>query len=83
MGGRAFKDLYCPRINPDVYLKVKARATTALQTIFAHVVVPTEMPEKVRLRNRVLFVYTNHTRMTTATLTSSYAVHYIPQERTR
>ncbi|EUC48500.1 hypothetical protein COCMIDRAFT_56151, partial [Bipolaris oryzae ATCC 44560] len=46
MGGHAFKNLYCPRINLDVYCKAKAKATTALQTVFTHVVVPTEMPEK-------------------------------------
>ncbi|KAJ5063384.1 hypothetical protein J3E72DRAFT_186765 [Bipolaris maydis] len=46
MGGHAFKNLYCPRINPNVYCKIKAQATAALQTVFAHVVVPTEMPEK-------------------------------------
>lgn len=55
MGGHAFKNLYCPRINPDVYFQVKAQATTALQIVFTHVVVPDEMPEKVRLRGRVLF----------------------------
>ena len=47
MGGHAFKGLYCPRISPAVYNKVKAQATAALQTIFAQVVVPTEMPCKV------------------------------------
>ena len=52
MGGHAFKNLYCPRINPNVYCKVKAQATIALHTVFAHVVVPTEMPKKVRLRSR-------------------------------
>ncbi|KAF2131109.1 hypothetical protein P153DRAFT_313451 [Dothidotthia symphoricarpi CBS 119687] len=46
MGGHAFKGLHCPRISPDVYAKVKTQTTTALQTIFSHVVVPTEMPEK-------------------------------------
>ncbi|XP_014550527.1 hypothetical protein COCVIDRAFT_61343, partial [Bipolaris victoriae FI3] len=46
MGGHAFKNLYCPRINPDVYFQVKAQATTALQIVFTHVVVPAEMPEK-------------------------------------
>ncbi|CAN9433159.1 unnamed protein product [Alternaria sp. RS040] len=46
MGGHAFKGLYCPRISPTVYKKVKAQATAALQTIFAQVVVPTEMPGK-------------------------------------
>ncbi|USP80665.1 hypothetical protein yc1106_07939 [Curvularia clavata] len=46
MGGRAFKDLHCPRISPDVYSKAKSQATAALQTVFEQVVVPTEMPEK-------------------------------------
>ncbi|KAG9185781.1 hypothetical protein G6011_07112 [Alternaria panax] len=46
MGGHAFKGLYCPRISPDVYNKAKAQATAALQTVFAQVVVPTEMPGK-------------------------------------
>ncbi|KAL1792284.1 hypothetical protein ACET3X_008791 [Alternaria dauci] len=46
MGGHAFKGLYCPRISPAVYEKVKAQATAALQTVFAQVVVPTEMPGK-------------------------------------
>jgi len=46
MGGRAFKDLDCPRMAPDVYIKVKSQVTIALRTIFTHVVVPTEMPEK-------------------------------------
>ncbi|CAG5155431.1 uncharacterized protein ALTATR162_LOCUS3659 [Alternaria atra] len=46
MGGHAFKGLYCPRISPAVYNKVKAQTTAALQTIFAQVVVPTEMPCK-------------------------------------
>ena len=49
MGGHAFKGLYCPRISPTVYEKVKAQATAALQTVFAQVVVPTEMPGKVSL----------------------------------
>jgi hypothetical protein len=47
MGGHAFKGLYCPRISPTVYKKVKALATAALQTAFAQVVVPTEIPDKV------------------------------------
>jgi hypothetical protein len=47
MGGHAFKGLYCPRVSPSVYDKVKAETKTALQTIFAQVVVPTEMPGKV------------------------------------
>jgi hypothetical protein len=46
MGGHAFKGLYCPRISPAVYNEVKAQATAALKTIFAQVVVPTEMPGK-------------------------------------
>ncbi|CAO2650959.1 Nn.00g092560.m01.CDS01 [Neocucurbitaria sp. VM-36] len=46
MGGHAFKDLYCPRIAPEFYNQVKSRLTTSLHTIFAHVVVPTEMPGK-------------------------------------
>ncbi|KAF1828043.1 hypothetical protein BDW02DRAFT_538732, partial [Decorospora gaudefroyi] len=46
MGGHAFKELYCPRICPAVYNKIKAQTTAALRTIFAHVVVPTEMPCK-------------------------------------
>tara|TARA_R110002003_G_scaffold41_9_gene2906 strand:- start:8072 stop:8704 length:633 start_codon:yes stop_codon:yes gene_type:complete len=46
MGGHAFKRLYCPRFSPDIYAKAKAQATVALQRIFSHVVVPTEMPVK-------------------------------------
>ncbi|KAI4910581.1 hypothetical protein J4E85_011398 [Alternaria conjuncta] len=46
MGGHAFKGLYCPRISPAVYEKVKAETKAALQTVFAQVVVPTEMPGK-------------------------------------
>jgi hypothetical protein len=46
MGGHAFKDLNCPRISPEIYAKVKSHAATALRGVFAHVVVPTEMPEK-------------------------------------
>ncbi|KAI4613503.1 uncharacterized protein J4E87_009804 [Alternaria ethzedia] len=46
MGGHAFKGLYCPRISPAVYAKVKAETKAALQTVFAQVVVPTEMPGK-------------------------------------
>jgi hypothetical protein len=48
MGGHAFKGLHCPRISPSVYNKVKEQTTDALRTIFAHVVVPTEMSCKVR-----------------------------------
>jgi len=47
MGGHAFKGLYCPRISPSIYEKVKAETKAALQTVFAQVVVPTEMPGKV------------------------------------
>jgi hypothetical protein len=47
MGGHAFRNLHCPRISGDVYAKVKLHTTEALQTIFSHVTVPTEMPEKV------------------------------------
>jgi hypothetical protein len=46
MGGHAFKSLDCPRISPNVYEKVKVYTTASLRTIFSHVVVPTEMPEK-------------------------------------
>jgi hypothetical protein len=46
MGGHAFHHLHCPRIPPDVYAAVKAQTTATLQTIFSHVMVPTEMPEK-------------------------------------
>ncbi|KAI4637112.1 hypothetical protein J4E93_010628 [Alternaria ventricosa] len=46
MGGHAFKGLYCPRISPAVYEKVKAETKALLQTVFAQVVVPTEMPGK-------------------------------------
>ncbi|KAI4641441.1 uncharacterized protein J4E79_011648, partial [Alternaria viburni] len=46
MGGHAFKGLYCPRISPSVYERVKAETKAALQTVFAQVVVPTEMPGK-------------------------------------
>jgi hypothetical protein len=47
MGGRAFKQLNCPRISPDVYLKTRARTMKALRNIFTHVVVPTDMPSKI------------------------------------
>jgi hypothetical protein len=46
MGGHAFKSLNCPRISPEIYTNVKLHTTAALRTIFSHVVVPTEMPEK-------------------------------------
>jgi hypothetical protein len=46
MGGHAFKSLNCPRISPEICAKVKSHTTAALRTIFSHVVVPTEMPEK-------------------------------------
>ncbi|KAH6869958.1 hypothetical protein BKA58DRAFT_360295 [Alternaria rosae] len=46
MGGHAFKGLYCPRISQVVYENVKAETKAALQTVFAQVVVPTEMPSK-------------------------------------
>lgn len=46
MGGHAFKGLYCPRISPDVYAKVKNITTAALQTVFTYVVVPLEVPGK-------------------------------------
>jgi hypothetical protein len=46
MGGHAFHDLYCPRISADIYAQVKIHTTAALRTLFAHVVVPTEMPQK-------------------------------------
>jgi hypothetical protein len=46
MGGHAFPLLHCPRIPPDIYTKVKQQTTTVLRTIFSHVVVPAEMPEK-------------------------------------
>jgi hypothetical protein len=46
MGGHAFRDLHCPRISPEVYAKVKLHTTAVLCTIFSHVVVPTELPEK-------------------------------------
>ncbi|KAH9865049.1 hypothetical protein IAQ61_008995, partial [Plenodomus lingam] len=46
MGGQAFKNLNCPRMAPAAYHSIKMHATTALKTVFPHVVVPTEMPEK-------------------------------------
>jgi hypothetical protein len=46
MGGHAFRDLHCPRISADIYAKVKLQTTAALRTIFSHLVVPTELPEK-------------------------------------
>ncbi|KAH3945881.1 hypothetical protein HBI56_224020 [Parastagonospora nodorum] len=46
MVGHAFKYLHCPRIPPSIYVKVKSQTTAALRTIFAHVVVSTEMPAK-------------------------------------
>lgn len=46
MGGRAFRELHCPRVSPEIYAKGKAHATAALQTVFSHVTVPTELPGK-------------------------------------
>ncbi|KAH6618620.1 hypothetical protein C7974DRAFT_426890 [Boeremia exigua] len=46
MGGHAFKDLYCPRIPPNVYAEVKSITTAALRTVFSHVTVPFEIPGK-------------------------------------
>ncbi|KAL6710717.1 hypothetical protein ACN47E_007774 [Coniothyrium glycines] len=46
MGGHAFKNLHCPRISPSIYTRTKEQTIIALQTLFDHVVVPTEMPEK-------------------------------------
>jgi hypothetical protein len=46
MGGHAFHGLYCPRISADIYAQVKLHTTAALCTVFSHVVVPAEMPEK-------------------------------------
>jgi hypothetical protein len=46
MGGHAFRGLHCPRISKEVYARVKQQTTAALKTVFSHVVVPTEMPEK-------------------------------------
>lgn len=47
MGGHAFERLHCPRISPEIYAEVKLQTTAALRTIFSHVVVPVEMPEKL------------------------------------
>jgi hypothetical protein len=47
MGGHAFETLHCPRISPGLYAEVKQKITTVLKTIFYHVVVPIEMPEKL------------------------------------
>jgi hypothetical protein len=46
MGGHAFHHLHCPRFPPDVYAQVKVQTTAVLRTVFSHVVVPTEIPEK-------------------------------------
>ncbi|KAF2829827.1 hypothetical protein CC86DRAFT_435769 [Ophiobolus disseminans] len=46
MGAHAFKYLNCPRISPDVYEQIKLHTTAALRTIFSHVAIPMEMPEK-------------------------------------
>jgi hypothetical protein len=46
MDGHAFKYLHCPRIPPSIYAKVKLQTTAALRTIFAYVVVPTDIPAK-------------------------------------
>lgn len=48
MGGYAFPELYCPRISLKTYSKVKTQVTKTLRDIFAQLVVPAEMPEKVR-----------------------------------
>jgi hypothetical protein len=47
MGGHAFERLHCPRISPELYAEVKLQITAVLRTIFSHVVVPVEMPEKL------------------------------------
>lgn len=46
MGGHAFHYLYCPRMSPALYLKVREQTTDALRKLFKHVVVPTELPSK-------------------------------------
>ena len=46
MGGHAFRYLDCPRLSPEMYLRVRQQATDALRTLFHRVVVPTEMPSK-------------------------------------
>lgn len=46
MGGHAFPRLYCPRMSPNLYFKVRQYTTEALRTLFKHVVVPTELPSK-------------------------------------
>lgn len=46
MGSNAFKSLHCPRIAPEVYVKVNAIITAALQTVFTHVTLPLEIPGK-------------------------------------
>lgn len=46
MGGRAFNNLYCPRISRELYLEAREQTTDALSKLFKHVVVPTEMPSK-------------------------------------
>ncbi|KAF2712758.1 hypothetical protein K504DRAFT_427354 [Pleomassaria siparia CBS 279.74] len=46
MGGHAFHHLHCPRISRDVYLKVREQTSASLGQLFAHVVVPIELPSK-------------------------------------
>lgn len=46
MGGHAFH-LFTPRIPRSLYLQTKTYVTEVLQTLFAHVCVPLEMPSKI------------------------------------
>ena len=46
MGGNAFKFLHCPRMSPEVYTQVKNTITTALESVFAYVTIPLELPGK-------------------------------------
>lgn len=46
MGGHAFHWLNTPRISQDLYLKVREQTSASLRELFAHVVIPTELPSK-------------------------------------
>lgn len=50
MGGNAFKSILSesafPRLTPAVYRVLKARLLSSLQTLYSHVAVPAEAPEK-------------------------------------
>lgn len=70
MGGHAFRNLSCPRFSPEVYAEVKLQMTASLRIIFAHVVVPTEMPEKEDYGDIDFLVAAPHNSPTSTTMDS-------------